>query len=64
VARGRAGQLGPWAGLVGRVGIAPESTGMKCAFVVFGALWITCGLGALVVVLLLTPTMRAALGRG
>jgi hypothetical protein len=32
-----AGQLGPWARLVRAVGIPPESTGMKAAFVVLGA---------------------------
>ena len=32
-----AGQLGPWARVVRAVGIPPESTGMKAAFVVLGA---------------------------
>lgn len=32
-----AGQLGPWARVVRAVGIPPESTGMKTAFVVLGA---------------------------
>jgi hypothetical protein len=32
-----AGELGPWARLVRAVGIPPESTGMKAAFVVLGA---------------------------
>ncbi len=31
-----AGQLGPWAGLVKKIGIEPESTLMKTIFVVFG----------------------------
>lgn len=31
-----AGQLGPWSGLVEKVGIDPESTGMKMIFVVYG----------------------------
>jgi hypothetical protein len=36
-----AGQLGPWARLVSLVGIEPESTGMRLAFVVLGLLWLT-----------------------
>jgi len=35
-----AGQLGPWAGLVSKVGIQPRSTLMKSAFVGYGALWL------------------------
>ena len=35
-----AGQLGPWARVVRAVGIPPESTGMKAAFVVLGAAWL------------------------
>jgi hypothetical protein len=35
-----AGQLGPWAGLVRAVGIDPESTGMKAAFVVLGSAYL------------------------
>jgi len=35
-----AGRLGPWAGLVERVGIPPGSTGMKLAFVVLGVAWL------------------------
>jgi hypothetical protein len=89
----QAGQLGPWARLVSLVGVEPESTGMKLAFVVFGVLWLILGLGVAmeagwswsaglvlalatlwylvagtvvsvaVLVLLLTPQMRRALGR-
>jgi hypothetical protein len=33
-----AGQLGPWAALVGTVGIEPRSTLMKSIFVVYGAI--------------------------
>jgi hypothetical protein len=88
-----AGQLGPWARLVRSVGIPPESTGMKTAFVVFGAAWLGVGIGLAVqaewawivaivlavctvwylvpgtvisiavLVLLLTPAGRRALGR-
>ncbi len=40
-ARGEhAGQLGPWARLVRAVGIEPESTAMKTAFVVLGTAWL------------------------
>jgi hypothetical protein len=35
-----AGRLGPWARLVRAVGIEPESTGMKTAFVVLGAAYL------------------------
>ena len=35
-----AGQLGPWAGLVSRVGVDPRSTGMKVAFVAIGLAWL------------------------
>jgi hypothetical protein len=75
----QAGQLGPWARLVSLVGVEPESTGMKLAFVVLGVLWLILGLGVAlatlwylvagtvvsvaVLVLLLTPQMRRALGR-
>ena len=34
------GKLGPWADVVSRVGIPPESLGMKIAFVVLGMLWL------------------------
>jgi hypothetical protein len=34
------GQLGPWAGLVERLGIDPRSTGMKASFVAYGAAWL------------------------
>jgi hypothetical protein len=34
------GDLGPWADLVEAVGIDPRSTGMKAAFVVYGAGWL------------------------
>lgn len=40
-----AGELGPWARLVDAVGIPPESTGMKIAFVVLGALWLVVAAG-------------------
>jgi hypothetical protein len=89
-----AGQLGPWARIVGAVGIAPESTGMKTGFVALGVLWLglAAGLAAgtswawpagivlavgtlwylvpgtvlsvLVLVLLLTPSVRRGLGHG
>jgi hypothetical protein len=89
-----AGQLGPWARVVRAVGIAPESTGMKSAFVVLGVLWLALAVGlavqaswawwlgvvlavgtlwylvpgtvisVAVLVLLLTPPVRRALGRG
>jgi hypothetical protein len=88
-----AGQLGPWARLVSVVGVEPESTGMKVAFVVLGVLWlglgaavaagsswgwalgVTLAVGTLwylvpgtvvsvaVLVLLMTPQVRRALGR-
>ena len=35
-----AGQLGPWAGLVQRIGIDPRSTAMKLVFVLFGGTWL------------------------
>jgi hypothetical protein len=35
-----AGELGPWSGLVASVGVDPRSTGMKVAFVAFGAAWL------------------------
>lgn len=40
-----AGELGPWARLVAAVGIRPESTGMKIAFVVLGGLWLVVAAG-------------------
>ncbi len=40
-----AGQLGPWARIVGAVGIPPESTGMKAGFVVLGAAWLVAAAG-------------------
>jgi hypothetical protein len=39
------GQLGPWARLVSAVGIPPEATGTKAAFVVFGVLWLVLAAG-------------------
>ncbi len=90
--REHAGQLGPWSRLVSLVGVRPESTEMKLAFVVLGLLWLALGLGLAtdagwswlagialatatlwylvpgtvisiaVLVLLLTPAMRRALG--
>jgi hypothetical protein len=89
-----AGQLGPWSRVVRAVGIQPESTGMKLAFVVLGLAWVVLAVGVavgatrawvlglvlavatlwylvpgtvlsvLVLVLLLTPPVRRALGRG
>jgi hypothetical protein len=35
-----AGQLGPWAGIVGRVGIDPRSIAMKLFFVDYGLGWL------------------------
>lgn len=35
-----AGQLGPWADLVSKVGIEPRSTLMKSIFAVYGGLWL------------------------
>jgi hypothetical protein len=35
-----AGQLGPWHRIVSAVGIAPRSTFMKAAFVVYGVTWL------------------------
>jgi len=40
-----AGRLGPWSSVVAAVGIPPESTGMKAAFVVFGAAWLGVAVG-------------------
>ncbi|HEX2028912.1 MAG TPA: hypothetical protein VHF25_13030 [Nitriliruptorales bacterium] len=34
------GQLGPWADLVGAVGIDPRSSAMKWFFVLFGLFWL------------------------
>ncbi|MCE7009612.1 hypothetical protein LWC34_43410 [Kibdelosporangium philippinense] len=39
------GQLGPWARLVARVGINPESVGMKSTFVVLGLAWLAAAVG-------------------
>lgn len=35
-----AGQLGPWADLVGALGVDPRSTGMKAFFVLYGVGWL------------------------
>jgi len=35
-----AGELGPWAGIVESVGIAPRSSPMKAFFVIYGVIWI------------------------
>lgn len=35
-----AGQLGPWAGLVQRLGIDPRSAPMKWTFVLYGVAWL------------------------
>ncbi|WP_091292122.1 hypothetical protein [Amycolatopsis xylanica] len=40
-----AGQLGPWARLVERVGLPAESTPMKLIFVALGAAWLAAGVG-------------------
>lgn len=40
-----AGQLGPWAGLVGRIGIVADSTGMKLTFVFLGVAWLIVAAG-------------------
>jgi hypothetical protein len=89
-----AGRLGPWSRIVAAVGIPPESTAMKAAFVLSGLLWLALAAGiaagaswawpvgivlavatlwylvpgtvlsVLVLVLLLTPPVRRALGHG
>lgn len=38
------GQLGPWAILVERVGIAPRSNAMKWTFVAYGTAWLVADL--------------------
>lgn len=40
-----AGQLGPWAPLVRRVGVDPESPATKVGFVVLGAVWLAVAAG-------------------
>lgn len=40
-----AGELGPWARIVRAVGIPPESTGMKLAFVGLGTAWLAAAVG-------------------
>jgi hypothetical protein len=40
-----AGRLGPWAGLVRKAGVLPESTGMKVTFLVLGVLWLAVAAG-------------------
>jgi hypothetical protein len=35
-----AGQLGPWSGLVSKVGIDPESATMKIIFLCYGLIWL------------------------
>ena len=40
-----AGQLGPWAKLVGALGIEPRSTAMKLIFVVYGVIWLVVIVG-------------------
>jgi hypothetical protein len=52
-----AGRLGPWASLVQAIGIPPRATGMKLAFVLFGAL----GLAAVAGALLRSPTANTLL---
>jgi hypothetical protein len=42
-----AGQLGPWSGVVSAVGIAPRSSMMKVAFVIFGVAWLSSTAGFL-----------------
>jgi len=88
------GQLGQWARLLSAVGIAPEATGTKAAFVVLGVLWLVVAAGVaagagwawtaglvlpvgtlwylvpgtvlsvVVLLLLLSPPVRRALGQG
>ena len=36
-----AGHLGPWADVVGSIGLDPESIAMKMIFVAYGILWIS-----------------------
>ena len=36
-----AGELGPWAKVVSAIGVDPRSTGMKCAHLLLGVLWLT-----------------------
>jgi hypothetical protein len=40
-----AGQLGPWAGLVQRIGLEPRSTAMKILFILFGIAWLAVAAG-------------------
>lgn len=35
-----AGELGPWAAVVSKLGIEPRSTGMKVFFVIYGVAWL------------------------
>ena len=35
-----AGRLGPWAQVLGAIGVAPRATGTKVAFVLYGASWL------------------------
>lgn len=42
-----AGQLGPWAGLVQRIGLEPRSTAMKIIFILFGIAWVAVAAGLL-----------------
>jgi hypothetical protein len=40
----RAGELGPWSGIVSAIGIPPRSTAMKLIFVVYGSSWLSVAL--------------------
>jgi hypothetical protein len=40
----RAGELGPWSGIVSAIGIPPRSTAMKLIFVVYGSTWLSVAL--------------------
>jgi hypothetical protein len=37
-----AGQLGPWAAIIGATGLDPRSTGVKLGFLVYGIAWLAC----------------------
>lgn len=37
-----AGQLGPWASIIGATGVNPRSTAVKVGFLLFGCAWLAC----------------------
>ena len=39
------GRLGPWASVVRALGLNPEATGVKVAFLVFGLVWLIAATG-------------------